>query len=73
MTSDDRRDNLKPQPSASSEAEGKPVHLGDRLALRPKEAADALGIGERTPRQILPERPHTRVGGAALPSVEGAA
>ena len=30
------------------------VHLANRLALRPKEAAEALGIGERTLRQILP-------------------
>jgi len=35
-----------------------------------KEAADALGIGERTLRQILPELPHVRVGGAVLLPVE---
>ena len=44
--------------------------LGSRLALRPKEAADALGIGERTLRQILPELPHVRVGGVVLLPVE---
>ncbi len=38
----------------------------ERLALRPKEAAEALGIGERTLRQILPELPHVRIGGAVL-------
>ena len=43
----------------------------ERLALRPKEAAQALGIGERTLRQILPELPHVRVGGAVLLPVEG--
>lgn len=37
-----------------------------RLALRPKEAAAALGVGERTLRQILPEIPHLRVGGSVL-------
>ena len=47
------------------------VSLADRLALRPAEAAQALGIGERTLRQILPELPHVRVGGAVLLPVEG--
>ncbi len=42
----------------------------DRLALRPKEAAEALGVSERTIRQILPELPHLRVGGAVLLPVE---
>ena len=37
-----------------------------RLALRPKEAAEALGISERTLRQILPDLPHVRIGGAVL-------
>ena len=41
-----------------------------RLALRPKEAAEALGISERTLRQILPELPHFRVGGVVLLPVE---
>ncbi len=46
------------------------VDLGSRLALRPKEAAEALGIGERTLRQILPELPHVRVGGVVLLPVD---
>jgi excisionase family DNA binding protein len=46
------------------------LSLADRLALRPAEAAQALGIGERTLRQILPELPHVRVGGAVLLPVE---
>ena len=46
------------------------VHLADRLALRPAEAAKALGIGERKLREILPELPHVRVGGAVLLPVE---
>ena len=36
---------------ASSGAEV-PLHLADRLALRPKEAAEALGISERKPRDV---------------------
>jgi excisionase family DNA binding protein len=36
--------------------------LSDRLALRPKEAAIALGVSERTLRQMLPELPHVRLG-----------
>ncbi len=47
------------------------IGLTNRLALRPKEAAEALGIGERTLRQILPELPHVRVGGVILLPVEG--
>ena len=48
-----------------------PVQLSARLALRPAEAAQALGLSERTLRQILPELPHVRVGGAVLLPVEG--
>ena len=47
------------------------LRLGDRLALRPKEAAQALGLSERMLRQILPELPHVRIGGAVLIPVEG--
>ncbi len=47
------------------------TNLATRLALRPKEAAEALGISERTLRQILPELPHVRVGGVVLLPVEG--
>ncbi len=50
---------------------GNRIRLADRLALRPKEAAKALGIGERTLRQLLPELPHVRVGGVVLLPVEG--
>ncbi len=46
------------------------IGLTDRLALRPKEAAEALGIGERTLRQLLPELPHVRVGGVVLIPVD---
>ena len=47
------------------------IRLADRLALRPKEAALAMGLSERTLRQILPELPHVRVGGVVLLPVEG--
>ena len=47
------------------------AELTDRLALRPAEVARALGLSERTVRQILPQLPHLRVGGAVLVPVEG--
>jgi excisionase family DNA binding protein len=47
------------------------LDLSTRLALRPKEAAEAMGIGERTLRQMLPELPHVRVGTTVLLPVEG--
>ena len=56
--------------SANGTQEKKRLDLASRLALRPAEAAHALGIGERTLRQILPELPHVRVGGAILLPVE---
>ena len=40
--------------------------LTARLALRPKEAAEALGISERKLRELLPELPHFRAGGAVV-------
>ena len=40
--------------------------LNGRLALRPKEAAEALGISERTLRAILPRLSTVRVGNAVL-------
>ena len=42
----------------------------DRLALRPREAAEAHGISERTLREWLPELPHIRRGGVVLIPVE---
>jgi len=45
--------------------------LSSRLALRPKEAAQALGLSERKLREVLPQLPHVRVGGAVLLPVEG--
>jgi excisionase family DNA binding protein len=36
------------------------------MALRPREVAQALGVSERFVRQILPELPHVRLGGAVV-------
>jgi excisionase family DNA binding protein len=47
-----------------------PLRLADRVALRPKEAAEALGISERTIRQLLPELPTVRRGNIVLIPVE---
>ena len=47
-----------------------PIHLSTRLALRPAEVAKALGVSERTVRQILPELPHLRIGTAVVVPVD---
>jgi excisionase family DNA binding protein len=47
-----------------------PLSLETRVALRPKEAAEALGISDRTLRQLLPELPTVRRGGIVLIPVE---
>lgn len=44
--------------------------LDTRLALRPREAAAALGISERKLRDLLPELPHVRAQGVVLLPVE---
>ena len=56
--------------SGSSMGDRGRLHLADRLALRPKEAAEALGLSERKLREVLPQLPHVRVGGAVLLPVE---
>ncbi len=61
-------------PRAHNEGEDAQEHrpqLSERLALRPKEAAEALGISERTLRQLLPELPTVRRGGVVLVPVAG--
>ena len=50
---------MKNRPSAE-------MRLTDRLALRPKEAAEVLGISERHLRTLLPEIPHLRRGNTVL-------
>ena len=47
-----------------------PLRLVDRLALRPREAAAALGVSERTFRSMLPRIPHYRECGAVLIPVD---
>ena len=44
------------------------LHLADRLALRPKEAAEALGIGGRTLRKWMRDDglPYRRIDGVVL-------
>jgi hypothetical protein len=45
--------------------------LSERLALRPREAAAALGLSERALRSLLPRLPHFREGAAVLIPVDG--
>ena len=42
----------------------------ERLALRPIEVAKALGVSERTIRQVLPGIPHFRIGTAIVVPIE---
>ena len=56
-----------PRPAQNAEQ----CSLVERLALRPKEAAEALGISERTLRQLLPELPTVRRGNIVLVPVAG--
>ena len=48
-----------------------PFWLANRLALRPDEAAYALGISERTLRRLGPRLPRIQDGGVVLYPVEG--
>lgn len=56
--------------STPSEVAVSALPLADRLALRPREAARALGVSERTLRSLLPQLPHVRLGGVVLLPVE---
>ena len=56
--------------SEKGRARTEPLDLTTRLSLRPKEAAAALGISERKLREVLPQLPHLRVGGAVLLPVD---
>ena len=44
--------------------------LADRLALTVLEAAEAVGVSERHLRSLLPEIPHTRLGGRVVIPVD---
>ena len=57
-------------PGAKGSPQAEPFSLANRLALRPREAAQALGLSERKLREVLPQLPHVRVGGAVLLPVE---
>ncbi len=46
------------------------LDLEGRLALRPAEAARALGVSERTLRAMLPRLPVVRTGGCVLTPVD---
>ena len=52
--------------SGDSEIKTKGILLSNRLALRPAEVAEALGLSERTIRQLLPELPVVRIGTAVV-------
>lgn len=47
------------------------LHLSERLALRPAEAAKVLGVSEGHLRNLLPELPHVRLGGRLVIPVDG--
>jgi hypothetical protein len=47
-----------------------PLQLSGRLALRPVEAAEALGISERKLRDLLPRLPHVRLDGVVVLPVD---
>ena len=55
---------------AAGDGKTQGLHLDTRLALRPEEAAVALGVSERKLREMLPELPHLRHGRAVLLPVE---
>ena len=46
------------------------LDLAGRLALRPEEAARALGVSESSLRRMLPGLPHIRQGGVVLLPVD---
>ena len=72
MNSVDQCSQVPPRAHNEGEdAQERRPQLSERLALRPKEAADALGISERTLRQLLPELPTVRRGGVVLVPVAG--
>ena len=46
------------------------LDLANRMALRPREVAEALGISERKVRDLLPELPRVYLGTAIVVPVE---
>ncbi len=60
----------EPRKADRRQGSAQAVSLQDRLALRPAEAARALGLSERALRQILPQLPHLHAGSAVLIPVD---
>jgi excisionase family DNA binding protein len=65
-----RRRGPHPAREAVAPEAPEPLRLADRLALRPEEAARALGVSERTLRRLAPRLPRIRDGGTVLYPVE---
>jgi excisionase family DNA binding protein len=65
VTTGDRHDRALPTPKGEDAPE-EALDLRGRLALRPAEAARALGICDRTLRNLLHRIPHLRLGGVLL-------
>lgn len=57
---------LAPVPPHAEKGELKRLDLANRLALRPAEAAAALGISESALRRLAPELPRVRMGGLVV-------
>lgn len=55
-----------PAPRAPHAQKDASAPTAERLALRPAEAAAALGVSERHLRSLLPRLPHLRAGGVVL-------
>lgn len=51
---------------AAEQPKASPLDLAGRLALRPAEAAAALGVSERKLRELLPRLPHVRLDGVVM-------
>lgn len=74
MTSRDLRTVRAPSaPHAPKSTLSPRVDLANRLALRPREAAECLGVSESTLRRLTPTLPHVREGGVLLYPVRGLA
>lgn len=54
----------------AAEKRSAPLDLAGRLALRPAEAAIALGVSERKLRELLPRLPHVRMDGVVMLPVD---
>ena len=62
--------SVQPTRSATQGARSASLALNSRLALRPAELAEALGISERLVRELTPKLPHIREGRVLLYPVE---